>query len=453
MPALGNEFAAATGGLEGAFAAAEGGPDCQTFSDFVDTRYVLLVGAGLAGPLSTVVVTTKSIQFPDAARQDVIDKRGELEAQGLTVAGDGSTVSGEPKAAGGWIAQLGDQRVRIDPTGLLQLDVPAGSPLEGSLFHPSNRDVPVARFFLVELGGVVDVPPPIQLDIVTQGACRMDVDPADDPPSCHAGAVPAGIGQVASFETNALNPDPTQFPPKLDGSLGTYANPDPAAEQVACLDYDGFIQTGERGDSSIKGAISYPGSTCQKKVDEGCCDNEAATVRRRILTLVDEFTFPVLGCVGNHKGRYCQQITKGDVAAEAKGQVARAGGSISIEVRGGENVGVQVHNNACYGQTFVSRGFFSDLGGSLVGERFDGETLFHFDQTAYYFDSPLTYFTPLDCQTGQKDEFEFQADDAEAEVTFVCVTTTTTTLPCQPGFDFSCPETTTTTTTTTTTLP
>jgi hypothetical protein len=431
--------------LEGAFAAAELRGNCQTTGDFLDVLLLLHSIAGTAGPLLGRVELAKAIDFPPGAREDVIANRATLQAQGATVADDGSSLIGPPTGASGWIAVLGDQAVRLDATGSFVLAVPLGQPLEGWLYHPANRTAPVARFFVVELAGISDpAPTVIPLEVRTPGACGMNRDPADDPPSCHAAlggitprlAAPHGIAR--------LNPDPGTFPPKVDGELGTYPNPDPAARQSVCLDYNGYIQTGERGDGSIKGAIAYPGSTCQMQVDVGCCDNEAATIRRRILFVIDDFSFPILHCPDNHTGdRFCQSVTKGDLAVRVKGQVARDGQTLDFTLAPGENVQLTVHNNGCYGETHVSPGLFNDAGGVLTGPRFDGETLRHFD-VDYVADADLTYFANADCPSeSASDKYEFEADGSEATVIFRCTPPTTTTTTC-PGFEFSCGATTTT---------
>jgi len=292
----------------------------------------------------------------------------------------------------------------------------------------------------------------IDIELVTHGRCGMNVNPADDSAQCGAAAQAPRLPTPAGHdygERGVLNPDPTLYPPKLQGELGTYPNPDPAATQVACLDYDGFIQTGERGDTSVIGAVSYPGSTCYIQVEIGCCDNEAATIRRRIANLFDEKRFPVLSCISNHLGRLCQQITWGDIAAVAKGVIAFAGQRGDVWVQAAEKPPVDVHNNGCFGKTHVIVRE-NGVGGVLVGPGFDGATLQHYDDAnGYVVDRQIQYWAPVECPSDPDavDVFDFEVDGSAATLAFHCVGE----CPPPPGRDYTC--TTTTTTTTTTTLP
>jgi hypothetical protein len=217
---------------------------------------------------------------------------------------------------------------------------------------------------------------------------------------------------------------------------------------VACLDYNGWIQTGERGDSSLLGAISYVGSTCQMQVDIGCCDNEAASIRRQ-LGQIFEVNLGPLGCTQNHSGRFCQQITSGDIAARAKGAVARVGQRADVYVQAAEMAPVDVHNNGCYGETHVTVREYG-LGGVLLGTPFfDGATLEHHEGTGYLVDRQIQYSAPVECPSDPDavDVFDFEVDGAAATLAFHCVGE----CPPPPGRYYTC--TTSTTTTTTTTLP
>jgi len=473
MTSLGASRSSTSGTLHTAVAAAEQAGGCQSPGD-VETIWLTLQNAGgLAGTVRGLVELAKSITVPPDAQPDFVDNRATLEAQGFTVADDGSSITGPPEGAAGWKVAIGDQEARLDTSGSFILDLPGDGPLEGQLFHPSDPSTPVTRFFIVETIGITELfPTAIQLDLATQGSCGMNTDPAKDPPSCHS--FPALTARASSdlhpeprrtptqelfcsnlWDQGMFNPDQALHPPLLNGELGTYANTDPNALQCTCLDYDGYIQTGERGDSGIKGAISYPGSKCQMQVSLGCCDNEAATIKRRVLALVDPYTFPVLHCPDNHKGdRFCQSIKKGDLAVVAKGQIAHDGDTLDLTLAPSENVVINVHNNGCYGETIVSPGFFNNAGGVLTGDRLTGETLKHYDAySVYYTDSNLTYFSNADCpSSGASDKYDFEVDDAEATVIFHCTPTTTTTTTC-PGFQDSCVSTTTMPPETTTTLP
>ncbi len=469
MTSLGASRSSTSGTLHAAVAAAEQAGNCQNPGDVESLWLTLQNAGGLAGVVRGTVELAKSIAVPPDAQPDFVDNTATLQAQGFTVAADGSSISGPPEGASGWTAVLGDQQARLDATGSFILDLPGDGPLEGKLYHPSDASTPVARFFIVETIGATELmPAAIPLELATRGSCGMNADAAKDPPSCHSfPALTSALHprprltpaqeQFCStlWGQGMFNPDPAQYPPLVNGDLGTYPNTDPNAFQCNCQDYDGYIQTGERGDSGIKGAISYPGSTCQMQVSIGCCDNEAATIRRRVLSLVDEYHFPVLHCPDNHKGnRFCQSIRKGDLAVRVKGQVAHAGDTLEFTLAPSENVTLTVHNNGCYGETGVSPGFFNNAGGVLTGDRLSGETLKHYDvYSAYYTDSDLTYLSNADCpSSGASDKYDFTVDDSDATVIFHCTATTTTTTTC-PGMEFSCATSTTMPPVTTTTIP
>jgi len=418
---------------------------CPTVGDAGVVAAIVEQLAGLAGPLAGRIVLAKTIEFPTPAWPEVAANAALLQDAGFSVAMDGSSITGPPQPAGGWLVVLGSQRARTDANGVFRLDVPSGSPVEGQLYHPSNADMPMARFLLTELG-TPSVPGQLDVELATKGRCGMNVNPAADSVQCGgARSAPHTAHDHGLAERAVLNPDPDLYPPKITGDLGTYPNPDPAAEQVACLDYDGYIQTGERGDSSLMGAISYPGSTCYVQVELGCCDNEAATIRRRIANLFDEERFPVLSCFPNHRGRYCQQITKGDIAARAKSVTARASERGDIYVTPTEKPTVDVHNNGCYGETHVTVRE-NAVGGVLVAPGFDGVTLPHDDGSAYFVDRQLQYWPPFECPADPEavDIFDFEVDGAVTTLAFHCVQE----CPPPPGRFYSC-----TTTTTTTTLP
>ena len=448
---LTSAVAGANGEIEQRFAAAER-RSCATTGDASAAARLVGQLAGVAGSLAGRIVLAKTVAFPQAAWSEVVAGAATFEASGFSVAMDGSSITGMSQPAGGWLVVLGEQRARTDADGEFRLDVAPGSPVEGQLFHPSNPTQAMARFFVTELGPD-DTPAQLDVELVTQGRCGMNVNPADDSVQCAApSAVQTPPGHFHA-EPAVLNPDPALYPPMIDGELGTYPNPDPAAAQVACLDYNGLIETGERGDSSLMGAVSYPGSTCHYQVEIGCCDNEAATIRRRIANLFDEQRFPVLGCVFNHFGRLCQQIQSGDIAARSKGALARAEQEAHVYVVPAEKPPVDVHNNGCYGRTNVTVRV-NEVGGVLVGTGFDGATLEHHDGTpieppiphaGYFVDRHIAYWAPVECPDDPDavDVFEFETDGKTATLIFHCPGQ----CPPPPGRMYTCP------TTTTTTLP
>ncbi|HZP39989.1 MAG TPA: hypothetical protein VFD84_00605 [Candidatus Binatia bacterium] len=60
-------------------------------------------------------------------------------------------MSKPPRPGGGWLVQLGTLQTRTDRNGLFTLDVPAGAPLAGSLFHPSDSQTETMPFRLGDL--------------------------------------------------------------------------------------------------------------------------------------------------------------------------------------------------------------------------------------------------------------------------------------------------------------
>jgi len=238
-----------------------------------------------------------------------------------------------------------------------------------------------------------------------------------------------------------------QFPPLVTTEFGTYPNPDPAAEQIACLDYNGYIESHtDRGESSATGIISYPGSTCNIQVQLGCCENEAADIGRQIASVPFPERFPVLACVSNHRGRFCQSVTKGDIAIEVKGDIIKAGQTKEYEVSAGELVPILVHNNGCYGDTRVNEGLLASvllLGGRIVDGalgRLTGGVIHHQADSGDYFpDRDVAYQAPDPCPDDafarfRRDRYRFETDGWAAGVAFKCPPTTTTTLVCPaPG--------------------
>lgn len=286
----------------------------------------------------------------------------------------------------------------------------------------------------------------LTFEVRNHGPCGMNANAGDDSNQCHASASARATGRGRS----ALNPDPTQFPAKVTRELGTYPNDAPGTAQIACLDYDGLIESHtDRGSTSETGIISYPGSTCYFKVELGCCDNEAADIRRKLAReIFGPQQYPVLHCPDNHKGgRFCQSITKGDVSLRVRGEILKPGAVGSYEVSAGENVAITVHNNGCYGDTHVNDGIVASvlpLGGHLTGNALEGTTIKHYQQSvgggsgANIPDQEIAYAAPSPCPTDslaavRSDEYSFETDGSSVGVRFKCPTTTTTTIPCLAG--------------------
>jgi hypothetical protein len=429
-----------------AFRAAVRKPGCLTKDPANATNYAERL-AGLAGPLRARLEGTKLVLIEPSARGEILAKRAQIEALGFSVADDGAVLNGATSPLGGWLAVVGTARGRsLADDGIVTLDVPADAPFEGSIHHPADDDFVTGPVYLPDLAAEGETLQTLTFEVRNHGPCGMNPNSGDDSNQCHASAT----GRSHGRQRSALNPDPGQFPAKVTRELGTYPNDAPGTAQVACLDYDGLIESHtERGSTSDTGIIAYPGSTCYIQVELGCCDNEAADIRRKLAREVfGPREYPVLHCPANHKGgRFCQSITKGDVSLRVRGDILKAGATGSYEVAAGENVPITVHNNGCYGDTHVTDGIIASvlpLGGHLTGTALEGGTIKHYQQLvgggsgANLPDRDIAYAAPSPCPTDQlsavrSDEYSFETDGSTVGVRFRCTPTTTTTLPCRPG--------------------
>jgi hypothetical protein len=424
--------------------------DCDPPLDVAATAGLAERVAGLAGALRVRVEAVKQMRIPEAVRGEFLAARGAVEGNGFTLSDDGSLLAGPAVSAGGWLVSIGGGRGRSDGAGTAIVDVPAGAPFEGEVFHPADETFVVGPVFLNDLVPDGEAVQTILFELTNDGPCGMNHDAADDSSQCTAAAPAARAHSHA--EPSMLNPNPALFPGRITMELGTYPNPDPAAAQIACLDYDGIIESHtDRGETSATGVIAYPGSTCFVQVELGCCDNEAADVRRRLANaFLDPREFPLLHCPDNHKGRFCQSLTKGDVSIKVRGDVLKAGQKGEYEVASGEMVPITVHNNGCYGDSHVNDGFLSSflpLGGHLSGTALEGTTIKHYVQNvgggiaSYTPDQTITYTAPSPCphdglENFRRDRYAFETDGSHADVEFKCPPTTTTTLACiVPGTD------------------
>jgi len=438
--------------LQRTLAAAGRKGDCGSPLDATTAAGLAERVAGLAGALRVRIEAVKQMRIAAAARGEMLAARSTVEGNGFTLAADGSLLSGPPVPAGGWLVSIGGGRGRSGTDGTAIVDVPVGAPFEGQIFHPADETFVVGPVFLNELTPEGEAVQTLTFELTNHGPCGMNQNPADDSAECTLAApvaralsVPAHVHHTPDTEA-VLNPDRNLFPPKITMELGTYPNPAPGAAQTACLDYDGIIESHtDRGDSSATGIIAYPGSTCYIQVELGCCDNEAADVRRRVANaFLDPQEFPVLHCATNHKGRFCQSLTKGDVSVRVRGDVLKAGQSNEYEVQSGETVPITVHNNGCYGETHADQGAlasFLPLGGHLSGSALEGTTIKHYVQGVgggtggYTPDKDIMYAAPSPCPDDaiaqfRRDQYTFETDGSRVDVKFKCPTTTTTTLAC-----------------------
>jgi hypothetical protein len=244
------------------FAAAER-RSCPTIGDGFGAAALVEQLAGVSGPLAGRIVLAKTVEFPQPAWPEALASASTFEALGFTVATDGSSLTGPSQPAGGWLVVLGDQRTRTGADGAFQLDVPLGSPVEGQLFHPSNADEPMATFLVTELATAA-APGQLDVELVTQGRCGMNVNPADDPRS--KGGRAGARRRARPRGAIRLNPDPTLYPPKISGSrhlsqsgsrrsrLTTTDSSRPASEDTSPV-------------------VSYPAARAITR-SRSCCDNE-----------------------------------------------------------------------------------------------------------------------------------------------------------------------------------
>jgi hypothetical protein len=152
-----------------------------------------------------------------------------------------------------------------------------------------------------------------------------------------------------------------------------------------------------------------------------------------------------MACVANHKGRFCQSVSRGDIAIEVKGDIIKAGQAKEYEVSAGERVPIFVHNNGCYGDTRVNEGFLASvlpLGGRIVdgslGRLTSGVIHHQADSGDYFPDRDVAYQAPDPCPSDtfarfRRDRYRFETDGWAAGVAFKCPPTTTTTLVCPGG--------------------
>src|SRR5262249_50820374 len=130
------------------------------------------------------------------------------------------------------------------------------------------------------------------------------------PPGCPAAAptaVVAARAWLSSSQADGLHPrDNAPGPAQTTGPLGTY----PARGQSQCLDYDGA----SLDRTTVAGVlVDYVGSTCYRRIHEGCCGNELGSLW---VSAKSVFGFKPKECSANHKGRFCQEVTKGDIAIQ-----------------------------------------------------------------------------------------------------------------------------------------
>src|SRR5581483_8646167 len=208
-----------------------------------------------------------------------------------------------------------------------------GLPAQGEIFDPSDPQ-PLATFNVSQLSK------PVVLQLPFSGVCNMNTGDSLVP-NCHDPSTASA--PVRTIVADAAPPPQPTYPPTRRAD--------------SCDNLDGFVS------SNTSPLLSYFGSVCNKRVVVGCCPNEGGW-------LIFSAT---ICCVKNHKGRFCQELSPGDVAI--------LGAATPITVDLGETVTFTVHNNGCTGDTDVAYTTDADvsLGGSLNGAGFNGATIQHYD--------------------------------------------------------------------------
>jgi hypothetical protein len=424
-------------------------PTCRTFSGTLSGKKPKLHQSILAAldKLRGNLSLTATVVVPEAARADIVAQRSLIETEGGIVAPDGSGISQPPEGAGGWLVKVGDNQARTQANGDFFIHVPPTAS-DAQLFHPSDDSTVVYTFPTNLLVPPGTTPTPIDLELRMDGPCGMNAadnsDPTAHPPGCSATAPTTMLASRAgSFGIQPDGVEPRDNPPgpaQTTGPLGTY----PAGRQTQCLDYDGA----NHDRTTVAGVlIDYVGSTCYRRIHEGCCGNELGSLW---VSAKSVFGFTPKECSANHKGRFCQEVTKGDIAIQTPTHLASPAAIAAIRetLPGGGSLPITVHNNGCYGATHVEE-VQDALGGGLEGFQLDHGTLEHWDlpggKYLYVPDRTLTYTAPRCPQKlSAADVYTFETDGAQVTLeihvdcslpttttsTSATTTSTTTTLPC-----------------------
>jgi len=351
-----------------------------------------------------------SMEIPEEERAAAIEGRETLEGLGITVADDGSSVSFEANP-GGWRVVLGDESAFVDFENNFSITVVDGGATEGTIFDPPG-EVPWAFFTVDQLVGEDEETTPIEIPFEIRGGCCMD---ADDPCCATADDLLAKLipspGASPALEI-ALRPQTYRT---LAAQTFTY----PTGNETTCLDYDGPVLTGSN--ASEGNAINYLGSTCYLNVVNGCCANENGTIAFLVLDRADfeRYFGNFENCANNHKGRFCQEITKGDVGWIPSGE---------IPVKLGETELFALHNNGCFGVTYITLDL-ERFGGEFSGDKFDGLFVQHYETGgpagalggfAYQADQMLEYKAPkcVDSMQDVRDTYTARVDGYASSLTF-----------------------------------
>jgi hypothetical protein len=328
-----------------------------------------------------VLTLTSVIPIVESARDAMLQERAEIESLGLILADDGSLVSAPETPARGWLLRMGEKLILSDAAGAFTVALSRNDPTVGSIAHPAQPDDPVFELRMDELARPEDPPTEIEMELAFAGPCGMNADPAfPDPPTCDeilGGASTAALdahhhhgppgpvrrrpaqderdGEESSGENEKAETDAiaaSEFDPEdavAVDRMGFY----PLGNQSCCRQYDG--PTSSQFDlGTVEGTLfNYFASTCHLRVFTGCCANELGSLTAAGLKAIG--ALEQVSCVHNHKGRYCQEIVQGDLSVDTDGVLVRDGTSYQRPVRLGERVDMIVHNNGCFGTTFIEK--------------------------------------------------------------------------------------------------
>ncbi len=376
---------------------------------------------------------------PAEVRATLLAQQTELEALGYVVAPDGSSVGWPEMPARGWLVRMGDRLTLSDADGAFTVTLNEGDATIGSIAHPQQPDAPLFELRADQLGRLEADAVEFEIEVEFNGGCGMNDDPAfPDPAACndllaqtspseshrhhdlhhdhdHAGTTePPETGHTVAIDTRAFSEtDPSQA--QRSEALGTY----PLGNQNCCRQYDGI---GDGDTTTALGVVTnYIGSTCARLVNDGCCAGELGSFTAsalKTLGLVEP-----ISCKRNHKGRYCQEVTQGNLVGRVRESIV--GPSSNHDVTLGETIDITIHNNACFGETFVEK-THEEIFGVLSGSAYSGDRITHFDGVAplemYVADRDLTYVTPR-CTTvatgNEQDVYTFAADGAVVTMRFI----------------------------------
>jgi hypothetical protein len=382
-----------------------------------------------SGTVSGLVRIARVVPVPEDTRSEMLAQAAQLAALGVTVRDDGSALVYPSVGAAGWRVTIGDVETNTNADGAFTVTLDTPGATEGVLYHPAqDTDAAVVFWLVPHLAGGGGTPTPVDIELQMQGPCGMNEAPAVNPPYC------ASLSPLArALEELRVHPAVT-FVWNL-GPLGSY----PSLTPTGCRDQDGGF--GLSGTTTLGVLTNYVGSTCDTQVTLGCCENELGSIKVSIKSAFGKLTgFKPVSCQPNHKGRFCDDVLHDDVGAQVPAGIVNASHvftfpkSVTQPVAPNVPVTVTVHNNACYGETVVTK-TVNDLGGTLAP--LTGGKVLHYTtgpggRFTYMADVPLTY-TPPNCPVGKPnpvDTYNFEAGGASVDVSFQmpCSVTSTTTV-------------------------